>query len=252
MSKYDKVSITQLRGLFVYDDDAGHLRLSADRHKGANRILVGRAGDLAGYPAARGYWNVTVDRDVFREHVAVWAMVTGEWPLSPLDHRDGDTGNNRFGNLRPYVGGQNRANGRPTQGRDLPRGVYRESHSAGYSVQIRKNGQLYQLGTFASVEEAAEVARRGHLAAHGEYSFFARAGGEPALAEADLRRLAEESRRPRRVLRGAAVGNSRLGDDDVRRIRAREHDHAELISELGISRSNYYRVRRRAAWAHVA
>jgi hypothetical protein len=58
-----------------------------------------RAGDIAGWAATRGGWEVLIDGRVFRANRVIWAMVYGVSPADLVVHLDGDKRNNRIENL---------------------------------------------------------------------------------------------------------------------------------------------------------
>ena len=67
-------------------------------------------GDRAGSLGCQGYWRLKVDgRSYLSSRLAVFYM-TGEWPLSEIDHKDLDHANDRWNNLRPATHSQNIAN----------------------------------------------------------------------------------------------------------------------------------------------
>ena len=60
-----------------------------------------KKGREAGWVDAYGYRLTRLNKVLLRNHHIVWFFETGEWPQFEIDHKDNDTGNNKFDNLRP-------------------------------------------------------------------------------------------------------------------------------------------------------
>lgn len=84
-------------------------------------------------------------------------MVTGAWPADKIDHWDGDTGNNRIGNLREADAGQNQHNKRFYGNAAGYKGVYKNNPgfpADTYQARITVSGRTVYIGTYATAEEA--------------------------------------------------------------------------------------------------
>lgn len=92
-----------------------------------------------------------------------------------VDHRDGNTTDNRRRNLRPASKGQQRCNqgigARNTSGF---KGV--SKHGKSWRVQVQLGDRTFSRGGFATAEEAAEVARQMRMELHGEFANHGTAG----------------------------------------------------------------------------
>lgn len=121
------------------------------------------AGDVAGRSNAKGYVVIYVNFSYYYAHkLAVW-FETGEYP-SFVDHRDLNTSNNVYNNLRACTQSQNCFN----QG-------LRISNTSGhknvsycktwkrFTVQIKINGVKKYFGGFKTLEEAILVADKARL-----------------------------------------------------------------------------------------
>lgn len=72
------------------------------------------AGKPAGAADSRGAIHLTIrfgDSDIgTHAHRVLWALATGAWPTSHLDHKDGNPANNSLDNLRLASHAENMAN----------------------------------------------------------------------------------------------------------------------------------------------
>ena len=93
----------RLREILHYDADTGLFTwkvMLAHRRK---------PGSVAG-SRSHGYIEIGIDNRSYRAHHLAWLYVTGEWPSSFIDHRDGNRSNNAFGNLREASNQKNSQN----------------------------------------------------------------------------------------------------------------------------------------------
>jgi len=93
-----------------------------------------------------------------RAHRVIWAMQTGEWPISFLDHINGDRADNRIANLRlatPSENARNSSSYRNSTSRF--RGVSWHQKAQKWVVQIRAKDTYLYLGLFDCEEHAANV-----------------------------------------------------------------------------------------------
>ncbi len=101
----------------------------------------------------------------FLVHRIIYKMVTGEEPLLPVDHIDGNPLNNKFDNLRlasPAVNNRNqKMHSHNTSGFT---GVSWSKLTGKWQAHIKVQNKLYGLGQFATIEEAI-AARKGAIKA---------------------------------------------------------------------------------------
>jgi hypothetical protein len=158
-----------LKEIFIYDPLTGELRW--DFRKDQSNSWNGRfARQIAGSQDPKtGVLRVGINGTLYLVSRVIWKIMTGEDPQKLVDHRDGDPGNNRWGNLRLATHAQNGANKAGWSSRDLPKCVYPRTCKSGirYGVIISNK----QIGTFGSIEAAVE-ARNEHLLSL--YGAFAR------------------------------------------------------------------------------
>lgn len=72
---------------------------------------------------ANGYLRVCVLKTLMRYHRVVFAMHHGRWPAAHVDHKDGNSLNNRPANLREATNQENSRNSRPRRGTSPFKGV---------------------------------------------------------------------------------------------------------------------------------
>lgn len=159
------VAASRLHELFSYDEKTGILRWKVAR---SNRIKV---GDIAGGANSDGYRVVWVEGKLLLVHRVVWAMQTGRWPSSHLDHRDMNKSNNRFDNLRECNDSQNMANGGIRKSNTSGfKGVTPSGNRKKWKAQITYQKKLRYLGTYDTREEAHHVYCREAEKLFGEFA----------------------------------------------------------------------------------
>jgi hypothetical protein len=141
------------------------------RHDPATGELFRRVGTLAvdKYGNARLVVSVKTSRNKLVSHV-IWFLEHGSWPTTMLDHRDGDSLNNRPKNLRQSTHSRNLAGARKHR-RSLPIGVYAKRDR----FQARINGghgAMRTIGIFDTPEEAEQAFIAEHLRRFGSHSRY--------------------------------------------------------------------------------
>lgn len=137
--------------LATYDPASGQFYWRVDRSRA-------KAGDIAGFPGGKGYWQIRIDGTAYYGHRLAWIYVHGAWPAGAIDHADGDRRNNRIDNLRLATIRQNAANQRKRNGKSSPlKGVSWHAARNRWAAHIRINGKSTYLGLF-DTEQAAHQA----------------------------------------------------------------------------------------------
>jgi hypothetical protein len=134
-------SLEVVRHLLNYDENTGRLTW---RKRVSSRA---GPGDIAGCNDGKGYVLVGICGQHIRAHVLAWAIKTGEWPTSELDHKNQIKSDNRWSNLRlssPQHNAQNRST--PNKNSVVGRiGV--SPHRGRFMARIKIDGKHKYLGT---------------------------------------------------------------------------------------------------------
>lgn len=153
-------SQARLLELFTYDPATGLLRRKISPANGFN------IGDIVGHKAPKGVY-VGVDRKVYKAHRLIWKMVTGRDPTDQIDHRNINSHDNRWNNLREATASDNTANRRRWRKHSIGlKGVSTNGNHFKARIQVKK--RRIDLGTFKSAEEAhtAYIAAAKHYFKH--------------------------------------------------------------------------------------
>lgn len=132
------------------------------------------AGSIRKTSDKKRYRYIYAEKSYFLAHRIVYFMFSGVDPgRFVVDHIDGDSLNNNPLNLRPATQRQNLTNQnlaeRDTYSRI--RGVHKaDSKSMPYCVHMRVNGRQKHMGSFKTIDEAAEFAEFARSMVYGEYA----------------------------------------------------------------------------------
>lgn len=117
------------------------------------------AGKEASWLTEQGYRRITFGKKSVGAHRVIWAMVHNCWPISPIDHIDGDRVNNRIENLRVVTVAENNRNCKlridNTSGVS---GVTFDKVNNKWRVEIRLDKKRIFLGSFSDKDDA--IAKR--------------------------------------------------------------------------------------------
>jgi len=173
MSEVIRVSAERLRKLIRYEPLFGRFTWLIQR------AYVVFPGDEAGYVRTsmcghleQKYRVIEIDGCAYKAHQLAWLYMTGEWPSKLVDHRDCDSLNNSWENLRLATSSQNKANSFGYQNNKLGiKGVSQRGKR--YIARIRVDGKLLYLGRFSSVDEASAAYAAAAKRHFGEFARFA-------------------------------------------------------------------------------
>lgn len=137
----EPITQARLRELVAYDPETGEFVAIRERFGGKP------AGSILGTPIGKAKYLVACfDYQLYYLHRLAWFYVTGEWPPSTIDHKDGDRQNNRFANLRPATMSEQLQN-------RIGLGCYMDKRTGRWLAEIRTNGKKRFLGSFATSGE---------------------------------------------------------------------------------------------------
>lgn len=168
LDKHSGLTADQLRALFRYDPDTGHLlRLWPATRKCDERYV----GAPIGHPSPAGYTFVHVGKRKYLAHRLAWLWMTGQWPEHGVDHVNGDGMDNRWANLRAANQSQNGANRGPqANSRSGIKGVWFDRARGLWASMIVVRGRRYSLGRHPTKEAAADAYRDASIAHFGEFA----------------------------------------------------------------------------------
>src|SRR5574341_371610 len=115
-----------------------------------------KAGTFAGYPDRYGYIRLRVDGKHYLAHRLAWLFFYEEWPVSGVDHINGQRSDNRLCNLRDVNASLNQQNRKRAQKNSTTEflGVTFEKRTQKYLAQISAGGTRRFIGRFDSPESA--------------------------------------------------------------------------------------------------
>lgn len=157
-----------------YDEDNG--RLSWKRRSDMSAQWNSRyAGKPAGTSTACGYIQISLHNRLYRAHRLAWVLMTGAWPRSEIDHRNGIRSDNCWQNLREASRSENNLN-ITTSGRSKSgfRGVSFDKAMGRWVARAMIGGAYKVLGYRDTAEEAAALHRCAAEIHHAEFSYTKR------------------------------------------------------------------------------
>jgi len=169
----------ELRQLFRYDDETGRLywRERTGHSREVQIFNTQFAGKEAGwiFKPIRGtdpYRQVCIrhnNKNVhYRAHHIIWAMHHDRWPRI-VDHDNGDTLDNKIGNLREATQGQNNANAKRHKNNTSGyKGVFYNKWNKTWCASTGIDGKCIRKN-FKTIEEAIEFRKKIAKKMHGDF-----------------------------------------------------------------------------------
>lgn len=154
-----KPTFEQVSAVLLYDPIDGVLRHRVDRvlPNGGVRFRAGTEVSAAPHGADRTVRLTTCGWVCLYSHV-VWLLCKRKWPEKTIDHIDGNPSNNRVANLREASmaeQAQNITTKRHNQSGLI--GAHYHRAKGTYRARITVNGQVFNLGSFRTAEQAHEA-----------------------------------------------------------------------------------------------
>lgn len=163
------MNIESLSTLYSYNHESGEfIRIGKLNNYGRGTI-----GEVVGSLDAKGYLTIFHKGKHIKLHRLAWLLYYREEPKGMIDHINGIRTDNRIVNLRIANKSGNAFNAKIYRNNSTGyKGVYRKGEKFG--VQARLNGKKVHIGTYKTIEEAANAYKTFSIKHHGEYSFFNR------------------------------------------------------------------------------
>lgn len=156
--KHSTLTQSRLRELLKYEPETGDFIRLVTTSSNA------KVGMVAGSAKKDGYIKIKIDGKIYSAHRLAWLYMIGEWPEHHVDHVNGDTYDNRWGNLRNVDRHTNLQNQRKAH-RNNKSGLLGVSvHRSAYQADIWVNGKKRYLG----IHETPEAAHAAYIAAKQE------------------------------------------------------------------------------------
>lgn len=179
MSKQDAITAEYIRSILHYDPETGVFtwRERPREHfatlRSFKRCNAMYAGKPAGSVNKRGYIVLGIGKRVYAAHRLAWLWINGEWPNGDIDHIDGTTTNNAWANLRAATESQNMMNAKIRKDNKTGiKGVHamRRATTTRYAANVTVNRRRVRIGTFDTLEEAAEKRLAAASQVYGEFA----------------------------------------------------------------------------------
>jgi len=144
-----------------YDPETGHVKWIKQA------ALRTQVGQLVGSLGSQGRWVVQFRGKAFTLSRVAWFLHTGKWPTGVIDHKNGDTFDDRWCNLREITIQENNQNCIRIN-RTGFMGV-RELVGGKFAAYIKINGDTKKLGVFGSSAEAHAAYKKAKEQFHAGY-----------------------------------------------------------------------------------
>jgi hypothetical protein len=152
----------QLKSVIRYIPICG-LFLYTENYPGKKR------GTVVGTTVTNMYTHISIYGKKYKAHRLAWLYVYGKWPEGQIDHIDGDPSNNRIDNLRLATQSQNNRNKKMSSNNTSgAKGVSRIGSR--FQAQITVAGKRRYLGTFGTLNEAADAYKTAAEKYFGEFA----------------------------------------------------------------------------------
>ena len=156
-----------LRSMLHYDKEVGIFTWIVDRHRHRAGTV---AGSLSTHEGRPDRWQIEVLGKTYFASRLAWLWVHGRWPNGLVDHRDRDTLNNQFNNLREADECQNSWNSTHKPGHKHMQGVHFDKRTPNrWRARIVVNKKTIYIGPFATEAEAHKAYKQAAKEKHGSF-----------------------------------------------------------------------------------
>jgi hypothetical protein len=160
------LTVARLHEVLEYDKHTGIFKWKV---KIAKRISIGAYAGSKN--KSSGYIGIMVDGQSYVASRLAWFYTHGKWPAMYIDHKNGDTGDNRLCNLREANQSQNMANVHVLRKNNTSgvKGVAQRENGK-WGALIRTHGRARRLGSFDTMEEAKAAYDAALVKDYGEFA----------------------------------------------------------------------------------
>lgn len=174
LTKTDLTQISNLRSTGVLTNEVVSLIRKIFKYNPEEGILYPNYKRQGGYLSKtlspKYYAGVGRGLLGYYTHVIIWIYVTGTFPSRFIDHIDGNKNNNKWKNLRLATKSQNGMNVKLRNSNTSGcKGIHR-CNNGRWRARINANSIVYNLGYFATYEEAVAARREAEIKYHGEFA----------------------------------------------------------------------------------
>lgn len=168
VQKEKALTAEHLRGILHYEKKTG-IMTWVFPPKNHPRMLGKNAGSTRTGKGKSYIW-IKVDRVAYSLSRLAFLWVTGEWPKEQIDHKNGNSLDNRWKNLRAATQVQNSWNHKKRARRiNLPMGV-KQLASGRFQARIAKNKVMHTIGSFDSPLQAKRAYEKKRKEFYGEFA----------------------------------------------------------------------------------
>jgi len=157
----EKLTAEELKRFLKYDEISGNFI----------RVLKVRrcnVGEIAGHNGGR-YIRISIHDIAYSAHRLAWLYMTGEFPDKYIDHKDANTHNNSWSNLREADPSSNRYNAKSSKNTTGFKGIWYNGERKKWESKIRIKGKCINLGRHINKEDAAKAYDDAAKKYHGEF-----------------------------------------------------------------------------------
>lgn len=169
MAEREALTADYVRSILDYNPETGEFRWKKriDMTPQWNGRYAGKiAGCLSG-----GYVDIGINNILYKAHRLAWLLMTGEWPVADIDHKDLDGSNNRWLNIRSATRSQNNFNKiAQSNSKSGIKGVHFSKNRGKWLVQICVRRRRINIGYFKDIKDAENAYAAASIKFHGDFS----------------------------------------------------------------------------------